>query len=294
MGAPRCSYVATAAEFVDWGGTPAAWESELETLGVHGDTWECPHEALPDARRCPFHADPGTVAAAEVDVADRMRGAVERSTDGGENRRRHRQFVGATVESSDVQVPDVRVKEGPPISFAGATFPGSVDARSRDGKAAISSTGATIHAPRATFETGIDLCGSEIGGDIDLRGATVGGAGLEMYRSTVEGSLNLRNADLEYYVFGADATIESDVVFRNASFSNGFSFEDARIAGNVDLRGARVEFDATFDGATIGGTVDFDGATVSEDVSFTGADLRERPRFGSATICGEVRPGQNR
>jgi hypothetical protein len=41
-----CSYSADRDDWVDWGGHYKEWSTILDKLGVDGNEWDCPHDAV--------------------------------------------------------------------------------------------------------------------------------------------------------------------------------------------------------------------------------------------------------
>ena len=111
-----CEYTATEEDWEEWTDSSYGWQDFLEDIGIEGDVWKCPYDALEDEKYCAFHIKNPE----KVNQSERLRGTLESE---GENAYRRRQFLGATFVSISLRGIQVSsVEEGPCAVFVGSIF----------------------------------------------------------------------------------------------------------------------------------------------------------------------------
>jgi hypothetical protein len=110
---------------VDWGGHYKEWSTILDKLGVDGNEWDCPHDAVAtvdSVSLCASHTSPYELPD-EVDETERLRRTLGTSENAGEaSTHRYTQFLGTTFGSIDLPGVTLGTENDYPIVFAGATF----------------------------------------------------------------------------------------------------------------------------------------------------------------------------
>jgi uncharacterized protein YjbI with pentapeptide repeats len=206
---------------------PAEWDGEPE------QEWYCPHDAIEDRERCPFHCRPEEVPDG-VDVSEAFLDAIAGDTaESRQDRKRSKQFLGATFDTLDLSNAVVDSADNHPVDLRSATI-----AR-------------------------LDCTDSEFGQRLDLRGVRVTGT------ATFDGTyhdIDARDATIDEAVF-TEVTADR-VDLREAQVDAG-EFESA-VLSEIDARDATVGT-ANFDRASVTDAA-FDRATV-EDGSFQHATL---------------------
>jgi uncharacterized protein YjbI with pentapeptide repeats len=221
-----------------------AWSGRAESQCVFtvdrteldGETkreWRCPHGALPDRERCPFHCQPEAVPE-DVDVSEAFLDAIAAGDDGSrQERERAKQFLGATFGALDLSNAVVDSADNHPVDLRGATL----------GR--------------------LDCTDSEFGQRLDLRGATV--IGTARFDGRYH-EIDARDAEIEAAVFTGVTADRVDL--RDAHLTTA-GFERATLS-EIDARDATIGT-ATFDRASVTDAT-FDRATIEEG-SFQHATL---------------------
>lgn len=317
-----CVYTADESDFESWSSYDHGWSGLLDELGVAGEQWECPHEALPDRPTCPFHTEPAALPE-EVDQQAALRRAIRTSTDpDSEMTYRHRQFVGATL--SEVALADETIEwdDDYPLSFLGASVEGAV---------ALDDTtiGGDFNVAHATVTGGVTAEEATVAGELDARHATIDGSidareseihgDIDWFKTVLDGTVDLRSVavdgDLDIYtgfvgtlncrgiVVGGEvdlgtATVDGPAVFRKARIGERLKCTRATIHGDAVFRFAEISGEARCTRATIEGSLGFghatvDGeltvqeATITDGVSLRAATVRDELNFVDATVAGE-------
>jgi uncharacterized protein YjbI with pentapeptide repeats len=221
-----------------------AWSRRAEsrctfTYGLAGfegepeQEWECPHGALEGRERCPFHCQPEDVPDG-VDVSEAFLDAVAGDTaESREDRKRAKQFLGATFDTLDLSNAVVDSADNHPVDLRGARI------------------------------AWLDCTDSEFGQRLDLRGATVTGT------ARFDGAyhdIDARDATIGEAVFTG---VTADRVDLREAQVDAAEFESA-VLSEIDARDATVGT-ANFDRASVTDAA-FDRATI-EDGSFQHATL---------------------
>ncbi|EMA11330.1 Uncharacterized protein YjbI, contains pentapeptide repeats [Haloarcula vallismortis] len=218
---------------------PAEWDGEPE------QEWHCPHGALEDRERCPFHCRPEAVPDG-VDVSEAFLDAIAGdANESRKDRKRSKQFIGATFDGLDLSNAVVDAADNHPVDLRGATI----------GR--------------------LDCTDSEFGQRLDLRGATV--TGTARFDGTYH-DIDARGATIAEGAF--DGVSADRVDLRDARLDTA-GFERAVLA-EIDARDATLGT-ATFDRASVTDAA-FDRATI-EDGSFQHATLEmadfDEAKFGT-------------
>ncbi|MCY4730391.1 pentapeptide repeat-containing protein [Natronomonas gomsonensis] len=266
-----------------------------------GSVWECPHPAAEGHDRCPFHLP----ASEDIDARAVFFDALQRAetADDPAAQKRHKQFLGATIERLDLSNEVVDGGDNYPVDLRGAVVesldcrrasleqPFRLDGAEVDSLTGDESTVQRLSAARATF------------GSVSFDRARI--EHLEFDDATVEAA-TFRYATMEFADF-PDATFESadfqyveteefgtiGATFRTATFFGailrGGYFDDTQFE-SVDfewVRGTEYHFDgadlgiATFEGTT-GWHADFTDATF-RTAHFPDVEI-DRCRFADADL----------
>jgi len=248
---------------------PREWDGEPE------QEWHCPHDAIEDRERCPFHCQPEEVPDG-VDVSEAFLDAIAGDADESrEDRKRSKQFLGATFDDLDLSNAVVDSADNHPVDLRSATI-------------------AQLDCSDSEFGQRLDLRGATVTGtarfdgayhDIDARGATVSEA---VFTGVTADRVDLREAQVDAAEFESavlseidarDATVET-ANFDQASMTDA-AFDRATVEDG-SFQHATLEM-ADFDDATFG-TGDFYHATFDE-ADFRLADFGTA-RFYGATFSG--------
>jgi uncharacterized protein YjbI with pentapeptide repeats len=207
-----------------------------------------------------------------------------------------------------------------PVVLRGATITGDLDLRRKrvHGFSCHDCRfGGSLLAAGARVNGKLDLTGSEIGGDVDLRNATFAGDFLAP-RATVNGFMDLRGATFRRFelsrsrlqapllagddtssptTFGgpadfALADFSSRATFENAVFKSA-TFRFATFAADAIFAGAQA-VDATFARTIFRGASDFSTFRFNRKAIFQGADFEGPADFSIATFGGDVLFDQSR
>jgi uncharacterized protein YjbI with pentapeptide repeats len=207
-----------------------------------------------------------------------------------------------------------------PVVLQGATITGDLDLRRKrvHGFSCHDCRfGGSLLAVGARVSGKLDLTGSEIGGDVDLRDARLAGDFLAL-RATLNGLMDLRGATLQGAelsrtrfqapllagddissptTFGgpadfALADFSSRVTFENAVFKSA-NFRFATFAADAIFANAHA-VDATFARAIFRGASDFSGCSFDRAATFQGADFEGPADFSLASFGGDVSFDQSR
>ncbi|MDS0219753.1 pentapeptide repeat-containing protein [Haloarcula sp. S1AR25-5A] len=213
--------------------------------GEHEQGWACPHGALANNECCPFHCRPEAVPD-DVDVSEAFLDAIAAGDDGSrQDRKRAKQFVGATIDVLDLSSAVVDAADNHPVDLRGATL----------GR--------------------LDCTDSEFGQRLALRGATITGTARFDGRYH---EIDARDAEFEAAVFTG---VTADRVDLRDAHLNTAGFESATLS-EIDARDATIGT-ATFDRASVTDAA-FDRATVEEG-SFQHATLEmadfDEAQFGT-------------
>ncbi|MHC3378822.1 pentapeptide repeat-containing protein [Haloarcula sp. H-GB5] len=220
-----------------WSGrTESQCAFTVDRTELDGETeqeWECPHGALEGKERCPYHCQPEDVPDS-VDVSEAFLDAIAGDpTESRQDRKRAKQFIGATFDVLDLSNAVVDAGDNHPVDLRGATI------------------------------DQIDCTDSEFGQRLDLRGATV------TETATFDGTyheVDARDATIAEAVFTG---VTADLVDIREAQLDTAAFERATLSG-IDARDATIGT-ATFDRASMADAA-FDRAAIEEG-SFQHATL---------------------
>jgi uncharacterized protein YjbI with pentapeptide repeats len=232
-----CAYTAGPDEYKRWGGSEYEWAKVLDRLGVVDEgvswlldpaperaegIWDCPHEAIEGANRCPFHL-PAEERPVDIDIQASLREALERSTKETDGAYRYRQFVGARLPRVSLSGFTLSVDDDWPVAFIGATIADQVDFSSATVESLVSFR-------RATVGGRVDFSRASLGNGATFRSATIG-ARVEFDLATVSHSLSFVDATVDgegWFGFTGDVTtFYGPVSFNDASFEGGLHISDA-------------------------------------------------------------------
>ncbi len=147
----------------------------------------------------------------------------------------------------------------------------------------------------SVFEDGLSLAGAEIGGELDVRGATV--TGFDAYGLSVRRDMYLSSVSFEREVSLFNAKIGGQLLARDATFEgeldadglevNGDLFLDARFTDEVSLSDAKIGGQLLASGATFEGGLYADGLEVNGDL-FLNAQFTNEVNLSDAKIGGQL------
>ncbi|EMA19706.1 pentapeptide repeat-containing protein [Haloarcula argentinensis] len=247
----------------------AGFEAEPE------QEWDCPHGALEDRERCPFHCRSEAIPD-DVDVSEAFLDAIAGDpTASREDRKRAKQFIGATFDVLDLSNAVVDAADNHPVDLRGATI-NRLDCTDSEFGQRLDLRGTTVTGT-ATFDGTYH--------EIDARHATIAEA---VFTGVTADRVDIRDAQLDTATFeravlseidARDATIGTTTFDRASVTDAGF---DRVTIDEGSFQHATLEM-ADFDEATFG-TGDFYHATFDE-ADFRWADFGTA-RFYGATFSG--------
>jgi len=285
----------------------------------HGDTtvsehWQCPHDSVDGADRCPFHMSADERSAYGVSDAD-LRAALLDELDRGSGR--ERSFVGATLPGLDLSYLDVESPDQHPVDLRHVTVEGDLSLSFTRFEEALDLRHAEVGgfaADNVTFEHGLFCTGATFDGPVDLFEAEITGENAAFGDVTFCGTASFDETNFQDDVtfdrstFADEATflgaqfhgratsIGDDTSFADATFEAGATFQFAtfeytrfdrcRFAGTANFEGATAEGAITFDDCTFEGRANFDEFECEADAHFQSAVFEDGARFRGARVAG--------
>jgi len=259
---------------------PDAWEKKHEvssSIDSDADTdileqgvWRCPHDAIEEYDRCPFHLDPGE-RPADVDAASAFVEVVTGERDAPP------QFVGGVFPEFDLSIDrisvdgclDLRHVRVGSLDWTGAVIEGEVDASSGEFRA-------DADFESAHFGDTVDFWAAEFGSDANFDSVDFGDDGNFRY-AQVGGDASFGSAE-----FGGD------IDFRSVEVGGDANFRSVEVAGDADVWGATFECEARFESAGFEGNATFSGVEFGDRADFSYISFRGDATFSSADFEGEA------
>ncbi|ELY93789.1 hypothetical protein C483_03899 [Natrialba hulunbeirensis JCM 10989] len=267
---------------------PGVWErtaetgNTLDTSELNADgTWRCHRAADGNSGYCRFHTplaerdwEPSETVAALRDAICGKSGGNDNNSDndGKRDRRRSKQFIGATFVSLDLRHETLAARDNYPIDLRHVTIEEGADLR------------------KATLENPLQFDGAICNGDFEC--STIRAQqSVTVADAHIGGDLRAGDARFGDRVSISDTVVRGDLSLPDATFSGRAVCRGVEVGRGIDAPGARFADDALFDRVTAIEESSFSNASFQGEAFFSGATFAGGLNWWNVTVAGPTRFG---